>query len=63
MQRRAKLELPPRDDSVKQILLIWPKPGALTYSHARCEHLVTGSKLEHFTVMHAEDFLALVEKE
>ena len=61
--QRAKLELPPKDDSVEQILLIWPKPRAFTYSHARCEHLVTGSKLEHFSVMHAEDFLALVEKE
>ena len=56
--QRAELELPPRDDSVKQILLIWPKPQNLTYSHARCEHLVNGSKLEHFEIMHAENFLA-----
>jgi len=59
--QRAKLELPPRDDGVKQILLIWPTPKALTYSHARCEHLVTGSKLEHFEIMHAEDFLASLD--
>ena len=61
--QRAELELPPRDDSVKQILLIWPKPKNLTYSHARCEHLVNGSKFEHFEIMHAEDFLASVDKE
>ena len=61
--QRAKLELPPRDDSTKQILLIWPKPQNLTYSHARCEHLVSGSKFEHFEVMHAEDFLELVDTE
>ena len=61
--QRAKLELPPRDDSVKQILLIWPKPKNLTYSYARCEHLVNGSRFEHFEIMHAEDFLASVDKE
>ena len=61
--QRAELELPPYDDSVKQILLIWPKPKNLTYSHARCEHLVTGSKLEHFEIMYAEDFWALMDKE
>ena len=61
--QRAKLELPPRDDSVKQILLIWPKPGAFTYSHAKCEHLGNGSRFEPFEIMHAENFLELVEKE
>lgn len=61
--QRAKLELPPKDDSAKQILLIWPKPKNLTYSHARCEHLVNGSKFEHFEIMHAEDFLELVDTE
>lgn len=61
--QRAKLELPPKDDSAKQILLIWPKPKNLTYSHARCEHLVSGSKFEHFEIMHAEDFLELVDTE
>ncbi len=61
--QRAKLELPPKDDSAKQILLIWPKPKNLTYSYARCEHLVNGSRFEHFEIMHAEDFLASVDKE
>lgn len=59
--QRAELELPPRDDSVKQILLIWPTPKALTYSHARCEHLVNGSKFEHFEIMHAESFFEMVD--
>lgn len=59
--QRAKLELPPKDDSAKQILLIWPKPKNLTYSHARCEHLTSGSRFEHFTVMHTEDFLDMID--
>ena len=59
--QRAELELPPKDESVKQILLVWPKPRALTYSHARCEHLTSGSRFEHFTVMHTEDFLELID--
>ena len=59
--QRAKLELPPKDDSAKQILLIWPKPKNLTYSHARCDHLTSGSRFEHFTVMHTEDFLDMID--
>lgn len=59
--QRAELELPPKDESVKQILLLWPKPRALTYSHARCDHLTSGSRFEHFTVMHTEDFLDMID--
>lgn len=57
----AKLNLSaPREDCARHILLIYPKPRELTHTHVRFDHLSTGSKLDGWEIMHANDFFELL---
>ena len=56
--QRTELLLEQREDpSVKQILLIYPRPEMLTYAHTRLDLLDSGSVIEGYEIMYLEDFL------
>ena len=57
---RCELYLQPKNEEFdKQILLIYPKPKELTYTDVRFDYLLTGSKIEDYEIMHADDFFEL----
>ena len=56
--QRSRLHLTPHGN-VKQILMIYPTPTHLTYTQSQYEYLSAGSKIDSYTVMHANDLFAM----
>ena len=56
--QRTELLLDKKEDpSVKQILLIYPRPQMLTYAHTRLDLLDSGSVVEGHEIMYLEDLI------
>ncbi len=59
--QRVELPLIERNDAhIKQILLIYPKPKNLTYTHTRLEYLQSRDVVEGYEIMYLDDLLKLI---
>ncbi len=59
-QRSQLLLNSTREEGVRKILLIYPRPKQITYTASKYEYLTTGSLIEGYEIMYVEDLLKLV---
>ncbi len=48
-----------KEENVRRILMVYPKPKMLTYTNLKCEYLNSGDKIDGYEVIYAEDFFEM----